>query len=78
MSAEILPYLAEASFDAEATRIMGEAFDIARKNMHDNGQPDVVLEIIAKRIIEIARNGERDPARIAEQALAAIGLQRTG
>jgi hypothetical protein len=35
MAAEILPFLKEASFDAEATRIMGEAFDVARKNMHD-------------------------------------------
>jgi hypothetical protein len=47
MAAEILPFLKETSFDAEATRIMGEAFNIARKHMHDNGQPDVVLEIIA-------------------------------
>jgi hypothetical protein len=73
-----LPFLPEAAFDSEATRIMGEAFDIARKNMHDNGQPQVVLEILAKRIIEIARTGERDPARVAEQALADVGLQRTG
>ena len=76
MSADILPFLREASFDAEATRIMGDAFDIARKNMHDYGQPPLVLEIVAKRIVEIARGGERDPARIAELALAASGLQQ--
>jgi hypothetical protein len=35
MAAEILPFLKEASFDAEATRIMGEAFNIARKHMHE-------------------------------------------
>jgi hypothetical protein len=76
MSADILPFLREASFDAEATRIMGDAFDIARNNMHDYGQPTRVLEIVAKRILEIARGGERDPERIAELALEAIELQQ--
>jgi hypothetical protein len=75
MSTDILPFLQEASFDSQATCIMGEAFDIARKNMHDSGQPKMVLEIIAKRIIAIMSNGERNPARIAELALAAIGLE---
>jgi hypothetical protein len=75
MSASILPYLREASFDADAIRLMGDAFDIARRDMHDNGQPDMVLEIIAKRVIEITRSGERDPRHIAKLALAAIGLQ---
>jgi hypothetical protein len=62
---------------AERPGRAGEAFNIARKHMHDNGQPDVVLEIIARRIMEIVRNGEREPAHIAEKALADIGLQRT-
>lgn len=70
-------YFKEPSFDAEMTGIMGHAFDIARRDMHDRGQPDVVLEVLAKAIIEIARNGERDPAHMAEQALGKVGLRRT-
>jgi hypothetical protein len=66
----------EASFDAELTGIMGSAFDIVRREMHDRGQPDVVLEVLAKAIIEIARNGERDAARIAERALEKVGVRR--
>ena len=46
-------------FDDEATRIMGEAFDAACKGLQDGGQPDLVREIIAKRIIEAAQKGER-------------------
>ena len=76
--AQILPYVREASFDADTTRIMDEAFDILRQSMHDNGQPELVLEIIAKRIIEIAQSGERDPAQIANRALTAIGVRLAG
>jgi hypothetical protein len=33
------------------------------------GQPKIVLEIIAQRIVEAAKRGERDPARLVEAAL---------
>ena len=32
-------------------------------------------EIVAKRIIAVARNGERDPARLHEQALIPFGIE---
>jgi hypothetical protein len=44
---------------------MGEAFDAACADLHDDGQPALVREIIAKRIIEAAKTGERDPVRCA-------------
>ena len=55
-------------------RIMGEAFDSARRELHDRGQPAVVQEIIAKRIIEIAATGVRDPEQLALQALGTLGI----
>ena len=39
------------------------------------GQPDIVKEIIAKRIVEIAKTGERDPVQLCERALAALGFK---
>jgi hypothetical protein len=51
---------------------MGEAFDAACKDLHDRGQPSIVYGVIAARIIEAARSGERDPARLKEVALAAV------
>jgi hypothetical protein len=42
--------------------------------LHDRGQPQVVQEIIAKRIIDIAMTGERDPDELARRALQALGL----
>ena len=57
-------------FDDDATLAMGEAFDRACKSLRHFGSAGRVREIIAKRIIEAAKNGERDPARLHEQALS--------
>ncbi|MGO9049116.1 MAG: hypothetical protein ACLQFW_19920 [Xanthobacteraceae bacterium] len=54
--ASILPFIRDKSdFDDEATRLLGEAFDAACKDLHDTGQPALVRKVIAKRIIEAAR-----------------------
>jgi hypothetical protein len=37
---------------------------------------DAITELVAKKIIEVAGSGERDPARISEQALAGLGITR--
>jgi hypothetical protein len=72
----ILPFVRKAGtvFDDNATRIMGEAFDSACKELHDKGQPEIVYEVIAKRIIDAARNGERDPIQLCKAGLTALGL----
>jgi hypothetical protein len=70
----ILPSFSTAAFDEEATAAMAEAYDKACQSMHDWGQPDIVKEIIAKRIIELAGKGERDPDRLCERALRALGF----
>jgi hypothetical protein len=48
-------------FDDSAIKVMGEAFDAACKDLNDTGQPDIVYEVVATRIIEAAKSGERDP-----------------
>ena len=37
-----------------------QSFDLACKELNDAGQPDVVHEVMIKRIIAAARRGERD------------------
>jgi len=59
-------------FDDAATSAMGEAFDHACKSLRNFGS--AVPEIIANRIIAAAKNGERDPARLYEQALKVFGI----
>ena len=77
MSGDIRGYLNEQSFDAETTQVMGQAYDRARRMLHDRGQPELVLELIAKRIIAIASTGERKPDELARRALQALGLDIT-
>lgn len=74
--ASILPFIRKSDFDDEATRLLGEAFDAACKDLHDTGQPALVREVIAKRIIEAAKKGERDPARLRNAGLAGLGYDR--
>jgi hypothetical protein len=45
---------------------MDEAFDAAFEALDDMGQPKIVREVIAQRIIEAAKGGERDPGRLVE------------
>jgi hypothetical protein len=44
------------------------------KTFHDTGQPTIVYEVIAKRIIDAAKNGERDPVRLRNAGLTALGF----
>ena len=55
---------------------MGEAFDAACEELHDRGQPFIVREVIAKRIIHAADSGERDPIRLRETAAVALAALR--
>jgi hypothetical protein len=75
--ATILQFIEKADlggvFDDHATKVMGEAFDAACKDLHDTGQPSIVYEVVATRIIEAAKSGERDPERLRDWALTAFG-----
>jgi len=62
-------------FNHTATLAMGEAFDRACKSVLNSGSTGTVREIIAKRIIAAAKNGERDPVRLHEQALVPFGIE---
>jgi len=66
--------ISDRSFDAETTAFIGEAFDKACKEMRDKRQPDSLQQSIAKRLIEIAARGERDPETMCESALISLGL----
>jgi hypothetical protein len=54
-------------FDPEATRLIGEAFDAACKSLLL--LTPAAREGVADRIIDAARSGERNPARLVEAGL---------
>lgn len=76
----ILPFLPRGIFDDAATKVMGAAFDAARKALDDTGQPELVQEVMARRIIVAARKGERELTKLRDAALTALpttsGLHR--
>ena len=75
--ASILPFIrTRVDFDDEATRLMGEAFDAARASLDGQDEPELFYEIIAARIIGAAMKGERDPIRLRDIGLAALGYKK--
>jgi len=63
------------AFDDTATTAMGEAFDRACVFLYRFGSLVIAREMIAKRLIAAARNGERDPVRLCDQALIPFGIE---
>jgi hypothetical protein len=49
---------------------MGLAFEVTRAALRLSNQDDIPPDIIAKKVIEVAKGGERDPERICDYALA--------
>jgi hypothetical protein len=59
----------DRAFGPEVTSVMGEAYEAIMRELPETGQPALVREVFAKRIIDIVTSGERDPKRIARRAL---------
>ena len=74
--AKILPFLPPyTTFDAEAVGKLSTAYELALAALHDAGQPESVREIIARRIIELAKKGELDSRRLANTVINSLGLR---
>ncbi|HEX2592012.1 MAG TPA: hypothetical protein VHL34_10985 [Rhizomicrobium sp.] len=56
-------------FDDDATKVMGTAFDRACKSIPNFSGTERMRVFFAKRILEAARHGERDPHHLHLQAL---------
>ena len=64
-----------ASFDAESTRLMGVAYEQACMTVDAGNAAD--RELVATRIIEAARRGERDPAKLAAYGMEGLAPSRS-
>jgi hypothetical protein len=60
----IRPYLDGHTFDSETVRLLGLAFEITRPALNVQ-EGDRAKKIIAKKLIELAKQGERDPDRLS-------------
>jgi hypothetical protein len=63
------PFLDDAGTDPEVRRVVGVAFEMARIALGLAERPVITNEFIAKRIIELAKAGERNPDILCEGVL---------
>jgi hypothetical protein len=64
--------LQNSAFGPEEIARMTTAYEEALRVVGLTARADPMTEILAKKIVEIAQTGERDPARICAGAVAAI------
>ncbi len=69
--------LANTAFDSNTTALLASAFDTAWDTVKKSGSPLAAddqaastREVLAKRIVEMAQQGERDRQRLVDNALA--------
>ena len=60
----IAPFLAGQPFDPEAVRAMSTAFDRVCKSLGLRAAADPAAEVIAKKIIELAQRGLKNPTAL--------------
>ena len=61
-----------AAFDPEAIRTLAVTYDSACAVLHVANATDPRATVIAKKIIEHARHGERDPIRLLDLVLTEL------
>ena len=71
----IVQFISGALFEAADIRLMSDAYNQAIEDVYGFGHPNAIVEgIMATRIINLTKGGERDPIRLRESALAACGF----
>lgn len=66
--------LRECSFDPDEISHLVLAYEGALELLRPNDQSEAVKELIAKKIFEIARSGEKDAPKLCARALIELGL----
>jgi hypothetical protein len=71
----IVQFISGGIFEIADIRLMSDAYNKAIEHVYSFGRPNAIVEgIIAARIINLTKGGERDPRQLRERALAACGF----
>ena len=65
----IRPHLNGQRFDPKTIRVMGLAYEMALVALRLADRGDLANEVLAHRIMDLAKGGERDPERLCEGVL---------
>jgi len=69
--------IAGGTFGPDEIKAMAAAYEGALIDLQLIDRNDPLTELIAKAIVNVTATGERDPEKIKERALNALGLRRT-
>jgi hypothetical protein len=64
--------LKNCAFGPEEIKVLTTAYEDTLRTLRLADRADPAAEIIAKKIIEFARRGERDPLRLRERAIESL------
>ena len=60
------------AFGPDEITVLTSAFADALRRLHLADRADPATDVVAKKIIELAQRGERDPIRLSERAIQAL------
>jgi hypothetical protein len=66
--------LQNESLEPQEVERLATAYDMALRALHLVDRNDPLTEIVARKIIEVARSGERDPASLSQIAVKQLGI----
>src|SRR5262245_7058758 len=66
------PCRSRTSMDPKTRRVIGIAWELGRAGLRVSGRADVSDAMLAAKILELAKAGERNPDLLCEQALSAL------
>ena len=69
----IVRLLKGSSFDPESLQVIVTAYEEARQALGLVDRSDPITETVARKIIEVAETGERDPKVIRQRAIDSLG-----
>jgi hypothetical protein len=64
--------LQDTAFGPDEIAVLVAAYEDALRALSLVNRADLATEMVAKRIIELAKQGERDPIRLRERAIEAV------
>jgi hypothetical protein len=70
-------HLRKASFDEATAARLREAYEAALTKLRLVDRRDPLTELVAGKIIEVFRAGEREPSKLCARALRELGVPET-
>ena len=68
----LTPFLQNTAFGPDEIAVMVAAYQAALRKLDLQGHTDPVAVTLAKTIVALAKQGERDPVRLRERAIEVV------